>query len=171
MTTKETKNAICLMLAEDCPKDFVEKSTLGDFFISLFEHDDFLAPHSDLSLGSITIAGHFLVDTSLPLDEQVSDLDRVEKHQQQNNNHPESHHQPHTNDDETATDSGAVEFKCADTNTWCVKMRASKNELVVFKTQPDSAEHQVTQMKDPKYLRFGITGFYAMPGENQLLEY
>ena len=75
------------------------------------------------------------------------------------------------NNNKEATESGAVEFYCSDTLGYCVKMKVSKNELVVFKTQPDSANHQVTQMTDPKYLRFGITGFYAMPGEAQILEY
>lgn len=159
MTSSKTKQSMCKMLAEDCPKDFVEKSTLGDFFVSLYEHDDFLSPHSDLSLGSITIAAHFLIDTSQPLEKQISDDD------------DEGGKDSSGTTKTTGTDSGAVEFYCVDTNSYCVKMRVSKNELVVFKTQPDNANHQVTQMTDPKYLRFGITGFYAMPGEAAILEY
>ncbi len=140
--SKEFRNNLCLLMAEDCQPGFAENARLGDFFISLYEHDDFLSPHSDTSLGSVTIAAHFLVHkdgVEIPVPDNM--------------------------------DSGAVEFWCADKNVWCIKSPVSGNELVVFRTMPDAATHRVTQMLDGNYLRFGITGFFAMPGEAQVLVY
>jgi hypothetical protein len=138
---RRTREAICVVLGRDCPPRFAETATLGDFFVTLMVAGDFLTPHSDASLGSVTVSGHFVV----------------------------------IEDDSSATAAGdgdgALEFFCHDTRSWCVRVPAANNELVAFRTQPESASHRVTQMSAVGALRFGFTGFFALPGEAQVKVY
>lgn len=60
--TVEMRQSVCRILDSDCPSGFVHKAYMGDFFVSLFEHDDFLTAHNDMSLGEITVVAHLLVD-------------------------------------------------------------------------------------------------------------
>lgn len=145
-TVTETDDAKMIDAARD---DFVQRAILGDFFVSLYAAGDFLTEHTDDSLGSVAVVGHFAI----------------------RRNHKFLTGSEEDGEKKTSTyDSGALRFKCAD-RTFCVKIPIAHDELLVFPTQPNFVSHMVDRNDDPDLLRFGFTGWFAMPGEVQLTKY